>query len=65
MIKKVIIVRVTPVFKKYYDSLRDTNPIKKKIDEATKFMENDNNIGVYVKKKPWPKIYVKNLQFNF
>jgi mRNA-degrading endonuclease RelE of RelBE toxin-antitoxin system len=50
----------TPSFMKYYHGLRETDHIKKEIDEATTLMKNDDNIGVYIKEHLWPKIYKKN-----
>lgn len=49
----------TKIFSDYYKKL-DDDYIKKKIDEKIAEFKRDNNIGNYIKNKPYPTRYLDN-----
>ena len=52
-----IVVDGTRNFYKLYGKLRNPDPIKIELDRTMNLMKGDKINGVYIKKKPWPKIY--------
>jgi hypothetical protein len=52
-------VFASPDFLKVINVLSDNDPVKIKVDQVKNEMKQDRNLGDYIKKKPWPKKYVK------
>jgi hypothetical protein len=52
-------VHATPHVAELYNKLKSKDYLKKQIQKAKELMEQDNNIGDYIKKKPWPDKYVR------
>jgi mRNA-degrading endonuclease RelE of RelBE toxin-antitoxin system len=52
-------VRATPDVAELYSKLKADDYLKKQMQKAKELMEKDNNIGDYIKNKPWPDKYVR------
>ena len=46
-------------FLKVTNAFSSNDPIKIKVDRVIEEMKQDENLGDYIKKKPWPEKYVK------
>lgn len=52
-------VEVTPDFKKKYDNMNDKDFRKRGIDDLIVELETNRIMGDYIKKRPWPKRYLR------
>jgi hypothetical protein len=57
--KKIKVVG-TQAFYKLYSKFRESDPSKIKLDEAMDLMKRERINGVYIKRKPWPRKYLKD-----
>lgn len=52
-------VCATPDVGEFYNKLKPNDYLRKQIQIAKELMERGNNMGDYIKKKPWPDKYLK------
>ena len=64
MAPKVKDVKGTIAFSSFFESLSDTDPLKKEIRSSFPLLKNDCTIGDKIKHNLWPQIYIQNYQIT-